>query len=73
MNKKIYSKILSDLKTLVDNLNAYNKVDATVTDDTLLKVDSIVNFANDVLEKGFVEDSCNEIEELLNKYKNMPN
>ena len=73
MNEKKVNKILDVIKEIVDNLEAYKKVDATISDETLIMVEAILKFANNQLERGFVISSCDEIDKKLKDYESLPN
>ena len=73
MNEKRVNKILDVVKQLVDNLDAYKKVNATISDETLTMVEAILKYANDQLERGFIIDSCDEVDKKLKDYELLPN
>ena len=66
MNRKI-EKIEKSLKSIEEKIEAYKKVDATLSDKTLSVVGFIIDLADETLEKGFVFDSCEEIEKAIKK------
>ena len=59
--------LLKDIKKniyeIVKRLASYEKVDATLSEKTLLKVSAYLKMADEALEKGFVEDACKEIDD----------
>lgn len=59
------NNIIKTLEDITDNLSAYSKVDATLSENTLMKVNAYLMAANRSLESGFVKDACNEINEVL--------
>ena len=61
------NSIIQNLESITDQLNIYNTVDATLSEDTLMRVNAYLMAAGRTLEKGFVIDACNEIEEQLSK------
>lgn len=59
--------ILRDIDEILKNMQAYSKVDATLSETTLLKVSGHIRSAKNALEAGFVKDACDEIEEEFKK------
>jgi hypothetical protein len=62
----LLKEISNKLNSICDNLLAYNKVNATLSEKTLLETLVHLSIADEKLESGFVRDSCNEIEERIN-------
>lgn len=70
MAKKDYNKWLKvKLQEALDGINkrieSYEKVDATISNETLTEAIVYLRMADDVLEKGFVNDACKEIEDKM--------
>ena len=61
-NNKIYNK----LEELNSTIKAYDRLDATLSEDTLKKTYKSLDSAFSALEKGFVKDAVNDIEKSLN-------
>jgi hypothetical protein len=59
------NSIIQNLESITDQLNRYNTVGATLSEDTLMRVNAYLMAADRTLEKGFVNDACNEVEEVL--------
>lgn len=57
--------ILKNIYEIVKRLESYKKVDATLSESTILKVSAYLKMADEALEKGFVEDACKEIDDQL--------
>ena len=68
--KQLKGKIADELETICTRMASYNKVDATLTEKTLIETLSYLRLADNALEKGFVNDACNEIEQQFNYYYN---
>ena len=49
------NNIIKTLEDITDNLSAYSKVDATLSENTLMKVNAYLMAANRSLESGFVK------------------
>lgn len=62
---KLLKEITNKLNSICDNLLAYQKVDATLSEKTLLEIAVHLSIADEKLEKGFVKDSCDEIDNKL--------
>jgi hypothetical protein len=62
---KLLKEITNKLTSICDNLLAYKKVDATLSEKTLLEIAVHLSIADEKLEKGFVEDACDEIDNKL--------
>jgi len=58
----IIEKAIDSLKQRIES---YKKVDASLSELTLFKTASYLNMADEVLEKGFVKDSLNEVNNAL--------
>lgn len=54
--------VLKTIDGILQNFQAYRKVDATLSKDTLLRVAVHLKRASDELERGFVNDAVNEVE-----------
>ena len=50
------------LKSISTRLESYKKVDATLSDETLMQTEFFLELAEDSLESGFVDDACEEVE-----------
>ena len=59
------NSIIQNLESITDQLNRYNTVGATLSEDTLMRVNAYLMAADRTLEKGFVNDACNDVEEQL--------
>ena len=57
--------ILEKLDAIRDRLNSYNAVGATLSEKTLVGVNTCLLAADKTLEYGFVNDACNEIDNTL--------
>ena len=67
-NKKINqykNSIASHLENIVDNLNQYEVIGATLSEETLMKVNAYLMAADRSLESGFVKDACEEIDRMF--------
>ena len=62
---KLVKEISDKLNSICDKLLAYKKVDATLSDKTLLETAAYLDLAESKLETGFVNDACNEVEEII--------
>ena len=58
----IIEKTIDSLKQRIES---YKKVDASLSELTLFKTASYLSMADEVLEKGFVKDSLNEVNNAL--------
>ena len=59
-----YKESIADtLEKIVDRLNSYEMLDATLSENTLMMVNAYLIAADNALESGFVKDACEEIEE----------
>jgi len=64
---KLIKNVEDKLESIKNRLESYKKVDATLSDDTLLQISFFLDLAEDSLEDGFVFDACDEIDmEILN-------
>ena len=68
--KQLKKKVADELETICNRMASYNKVDATLTEKTLIETLSYLRLADNALEKGFVKDACDEIDQQLNYYYN---
>lgn len=57
--------IEEELATLSENIMAYKKVDATLSEKTIFDTWCHLNWANKTLESGFVKDACDEVDAIL--------
>ena len=67
-NKRIIdykNSIVQTLENITDQLNRYNTVGASLSEDTLMRVNAYLMAADRALESGFVKDACNEVDEVL--------
>ena len=62
-NRQLINEVYDKLNKLLNNLEALKKVDATVSDTTLKVLSDNITRADECLMRGFIEDSCKEIEE----------
>jgi len=51
------------LEKIVDRLNSYKILDATLSENTLMRTNAYLIAADRTLESGFVKDACKEIED----------
>lgn len=63
---RLLKEITNSLHSICDNLLAYQKVGATLSEKTLLETAVHLSIADEKLENGFVRDACDEIEGKLN-------
>ena len=61
------TSIVKSLESITDKLNAYHTINATLSDETLMKVNAYLMAADRCLESGFIKDSCEEIDEYFKK------
>lgn len=64
-NEELIELISKKLNSICDRILSYQKVDATLSDKTLLETLVHLNLADGTLEEGFVKDACNEIDEVI--------
>ena len=64
-NAKYKIDILEKLDAIRERLNSYNAVGATLSEKTLVGVNTCLLAADKTLEYGFVNDACNEIDNTL--------
>ena len=62
---KIFNEVKDKLNEINTRLESYEKVDATLSNTTLLQTLMYLEHADDALERGFVKDACNEIDKQL--------
>ena len=62
---KIFKEVKDKLNEINTRLESYEKVDATLTNTTLLQTLMYLEHADDELERGFVKDACDEIDKQL--------
>ena len=65
-DKRIFQykeSIAYTLEKIVDRLNSYKILDATLSENTLMRTNAYLMAADRTLESGFVEDACKEIED----------
>ena len=62
---KIFIEVKYKLNEINTRLESYEKVDATLTNTTLLQTLMYLEHADDALERGFVKDACDEIDKQL--------
>jgi hypothetical protein len=59
-----YKESIADtLEKIVDRLNSYEMLDATLSENTLMRTNAYLMAADRTLESGFVKDACKEIED----------
>lgn len=66
VNSTLKNQIYNKLQELNNTIKAYDRVNATLSDETLNKTYKSLSTAIDTLEKGFVKDAVNDIEKSLN-------
>ncbi len=66
VNSTLKNQIYNKLQELNNTIKAYDRVNATLSDETLNKTYKSLSMAIDTLEKGFVKDAVNDIEKSLN-------
>ena len=62
---KFFKEVKDKLNEINTRLESYEKVDATLTNTTLLQTLMYLEHADDALERGFVKDACDEIDKQL--------
>ena len=62
---KIFKEVKDKLNEINTRLESYEKVDATLSNTTLLQTLMYLEHADDALERGFVKDACDEIDKQL--------
>lgn len=65
-NVLLKNQIYNKLQELNNTIKAYDRVNATLSDETLNKTYKSLSTAIDTLEKGFVKDAVNDVEKFLN-------
>ena len=63
--KQYKDSIAYHLENIVDNLNQYEVIGATLSEETLMKVNAYLMAADRSLESGFVKDACEEIDRMF--------
>lgn len=66
VNSTLKNQIYNKLQELNNTIKAYDRVNATLSDETLNKTYKSLSTAIDMLEKGFVKDAVNDVEKFLN-------
>ena len=61
-NVHLKKTIKDRIHSLSELIEACEKVDATMSDETLLSTLAHIDLALETFEKGFVNDACDEIE-----------
>ena len=64
-NKWLKNKLHKTLNEINKRMESYEKVDATISNETLIEAIVYLKMVDDVLEKGFVNDACKEIEKAM--------
>lgn len=59
---KLLEIIEDKINSIKTKLESYKRVDATLSEQTLFETASYLEMADNKLEKGFVKDACDEIE-----------
>lgn len=59
--------IFEKLDAIRERLNSYDAIGATLSEKTLVGVNTCLLAADKTLEYGFVNDACNEIDNTLEK------
>ena len=62
---KFFKEVKDKLNEINTRLESYEKVDATLSNTTLLQTLMYLERADDTLERGFVKDACYEIDKQL--------
>ena len=62
---KLMKIIKNNLMAIENNLEAYKKVNATLSEKTLFNVATYLDMTNQILEKGFIDDACDEVQSQL--------
>jgi len=62
---KIFKEVKDKLNEINTRLESYEKVDATLSNTTLLQALMYLEHADNALEQGFVKDACDEIDKQL--------
>ena len=60
--EELIKSVEKKLKSLSIRLESYKKVDATLSEETLETILEYLETAEDILESGFVNDACEEID-----------
>ena len=63
--KFLFNKVEEKIEEIKKRIESYKKLDASITKYTLMETLNNLEHADNVLEKGFVNDSCKEIDEKL--------
>lgn len=66
VNSTLKNKIYNKLQEFNNTIKAYDRINATLSEDTLNKTYKSLSMAIDTLEKDFVKDAVNDIEKSLN-------
>jgi hypothetical protein len=64
-NTKALESVEGKIDAIIGNLKAYKAVDATLSEETLKSVANALETANNVLERGFIGDACDDVEEII--------
>ena len=59
---KIFKEVKDKLNEINTRLESYEKIDATLSNKTLLRTLAQLERADEALEQGFVKDACEEID-----------
>lgn len=62
---KFFKEVKDKLNEINTRLESCEKVDATLSNTTLLQTLMYLEHADDALERGFVKDVCDEIDKQL--------
>ena len=61
-DKNFLNDVKNKIEEIKTRLESYEKVDATLSNMTLLRTLAHLEHADDALEQGFVKDACEEID-----------
>jgi hypothetical protein len=61
-DKNFLNDVKNKIEDIKTRLESYEKVDATLSNMTLLRTLAQLERADEVLEQGFVKDACEEID-----------
>ena len=64
-DKNFLNDVKNKIEEIKTRLESYEKVDATLSNTTLLQTLMHLEHADDALERGFVKDACDEIDKQL--------
>lgn len=62
---KLIKNVEDKIESISMRLESFKKVDATLSDETLMQTAFFLELAEESLESGFVNDACEEIDDYL--------